>query len=330
MECRSVYISPPIVFHGSRKVHSSELEIKFGKSPGAIKKLCGVVNRFEFGERENLVTCGVKVVRQLLDRDQIASESISGIIAAADATAPTFLPSWAVCVAEDLGLANISATTLQVGCNGSIQALELAYSQVRSNSIDGRDSAYVILVGDHTSIINDPLNWNTSIFFSDCVAALVVSSRPLAASAFTLNRVRTTILGGDGFDAINLPNPYYSGTAALTQRLIMAGSDVFRFAASVLDCVSTLLEEESFGPSDYLIPHQGNLRMLQKMIGRRGLRSEQVYTSGISTVGNTSVASVIFGFRDFVDSAQCSSFSRVLLLGFGAEKQIGVAELLRL
>ena len=92
MECRSVYISPPIVFHGSRKVHSSELEIKFGKSPGAIKKLCGVVNRFEFGERENLVTCGVKVVRQLLDRDQIASESISGIIAAADATAPTFLP----------------------------------------------------------------------------------------------------------------------------------------------------------------------------------------------------------------------------------------------
>lgn len=110
----------------------------------------------------------------------------------------------------------------------------------------------------------------------------------------------------------------------------MAGSNVFRFATSILDHVSVLLGEETFGQSDYLIPHQANLRMLQKMFGQRGLRSEQVYTKGIGTVGNTSVASVMFGFRDFVDSMHSSNFSRVLLLGFGAEKQVGVAELLRM
>jgi 3-oxoacyl-[acyl-carrier-protein] synthase-3 len=74
----------------------------------------------------------------------------------------------------------------------------------------------------------------------------------------------------------------------------MTGRDVFKHAVKAMeDAVVTLLERNGITIDDVnlMIPHQANIRILNKLMERLGVSREKVYIN-VNKYGNTSAASI--------------------------------------
>jgi 3-oxoacyl-[acyl-carrier-protein] synthase-3 len=99
----------------------------------------------------------------------------------------------------------------------------------------------------------------------------------------------------------------------------MSGRDVFKYAVRAMeDVVRQLLERHQLSISDIslLIPHQANIRILNKLTDCLGATADQVFCN-VDKYGNTSAASIPIALDEAVRQGRIQQGDKVLLCAFG-------------
>lgn len=299
---------------GSTRITNSDLSEKIGLSPDEIERKTGIKNRFHCDvERENIYVLMAAAANQALRSAGLGVGDISGVFTASNPTGEFLLPNFASVVASVLGMGPFYTGGNSTGCSGGLVALDLAFNKLHRDASMELSRNYLVLAGDQTSSIVKPGSLD-EFLFSDGASALVVTNnvdvegyyRVETLNNFTFhNRADSLKLGRKGF-------------------LEHDGRSIYKFATRSLGVILDLMGEESFPSDAYLIPHQANLRIIEKLA--RGIDPKRVYKDGIVNVGNTSPASVFMGLED-VNRRGLSSLRSLVLATFGEGLTVAVGKL---
>ncbi|HEB68556.1 MAG TPA: ketoacyl-ACP synthase III [Desulfobulbus sp.] len=200
------------------------------------------------------------------------------------------MPSTACFVQAEIGAENAFAFDINAACSGFLYGLDLA-----DKYITARPDMKILLIGSET--LSAHVDWsdrNTCILFGDGAGAVVLTgsdSRGVQASKLYSDGRLWNLLYMDSSESLNpdLVQKNYQGC-----HIQMSGRDVFKFAVrSMEEAVKKLLIRENLTVDDLalVIPHQANIRILNKLMERLAISADKVYVN-VDRYGNTSAASI--------------------------------------
>ena len=99
----------------------------------------------------------------------------------------------------------------------------------------------------------------------------------------------------------------------------MEGREVFKYAVKAMEeAIILLLDQEqvALDAIKLVIPHQANIRILNKLVERLGIRAEKVFIN-VQKYGNTSAASIPIALDEANRGSRMQPGDIVLLCSFG-------------
>ena len=232
----------------------------------------------------------VKAVQELLKKTNTKPEKIELLICPT-ITGDYPFPATANIVAYETGLVNSFSYDINAACSGFIYALEIA-----SRSVESGAYKKVIVVGsDMMSAITNYSDRSTCPLFGDAAAAVLIE--PTVEETGVMDR----ILGVDGvgikflhLKAGGSLNPIsHAAIDENEQYLYQEGKVVFKAAVSKMADISVeMMKKNNLSPEEtWLVPHQANMRIIEAVAHRMGIKREQVMIN-IDRYGNTTAATI--------------------------------------
>lgn len=310
--CRIIGIGSSL---GSRRITNNELEARPGIMASEIETKTGVKYRFHCDPKlENLCVLMASAADQSLKSANKSVEEINGIFSACNPTGDFLLPNVSSIVASLLNSSPFYNGGNATGCSGGLIALGMAQNKLVDDSLHGRIKNYLVIAGDETSVI---IRQGTpdEMLFSDGASALVISNDKNNDHYYSVKSVDNTTYH-EKADALKLKR----GNLFLEHD----GRAVYAFATRSMKSILRMLGAREFPAGRYFIPHQANLRIIEKL--SEGIDPSLVYRDGIINIGNTSPASVFIGLED-VSRKRLSVYNELILATFGEGLTVAVAEL---
>jgi 3-oxoacyl-[acyl-carrier-protein] synthase-3 len=217
-------------------------------------------------------------------------------------------PSLACQIQHRLGIpTTCGAFDMSVGCAGFVFAMITACQYVQT----GLAKKVLVIGVEDCSRNMEPENKEerrVNILFGDGAGAAVVGEVSegygLLAQSF----------GSDG-----------SGSEYMREdehhRPSMDGQAIFTFASTQIPIVvkdALSKANMTLEDLDYLVPHQANLRIIEKAVHNLGFSIEKTATHAIQYYGNTSSASVALALYDEVKAGKIKQGDNIVLAGFGS------------
>ncbi len=249
-----------------------------------IRERTGIHTRHILAEGETTSDMAVAACERALAAAGYSAGDIDGIVVATS-TPDCSMPSVATKVQQKLGFTG-AAVDVSAACTGFIYALATAHGWLQMGL-----AQRVLVVG--AEAMSKIVNWNdrgTCILFGDGAGAVVLEvsenkpKRGIHALFLHANGALAPLLGTDGGVAS-------SQTAG---HLFMSGQEVFRhgvekMAAATTHTLSTI--DKTVADIDWLIAHQANARMIQKIAKNLSVPEEKCVVT-VPFHGNTSAASI--------------------------------------
>ncbi len=229
------------------------------------------------------------------------------IVASSTPDYPGSFPSTATVVQHKLVASRAAAFDLGAVCSGFAYALHVAAQMVMTGA-----NKYVLVVGAET--LSPILNWDdrsTAVLFGDGAGAVVVGE--VSENYGYLGGV----LGADGSGGPLLCVPR---TGEHPGTIYQNGKEVYKFAVTIMGEVALqAVAAAGLLPSDidFLIPHQANIRIIDKAAERMGLSRDKVIVN-LDRNGNTSAASIPLALDEAVKSGRIQPGHVLVFVGFGA------------
>src|SRR5690349_4425436 len=229
-------------------------------------------------------------------------------------TPDIIFPSTACLLQHRLGANGCPAFDVNAACSGFVYALSIADQFIRSGMVKN-----ALVVGAET--LTRMIDWSdrgTCVLFGDGAGAVVLKADSEAG-------IISTHLHADGGKKELLYNPKGVSVGFDTSlpnagvKVLMAGSDVFKYAVKALDSVvdetlkANQLDKHDL---DWLIPHQANLRIIEATAKRLDMPMERVIIT-VDKHGNTSAGSVPLALDEAVRSGKVQRGQMLLLEAFG-------------
>ena len=230
---------------------------------------------------------------------------------------PGSFPSTATVVQEALGAKRAGAFDLGAVCAGFSYALHVGAQMVRSGA-----NRRVLVIGAET--FSRILNWDdrsTAVLFGDGAGAAVLG--PVTEGGYLGG-----VLGADGSGG-SLLNVASGGSRhplthdcldARANTVFQNGREVYKFAVRIMgEAAAQAVEGVGLKTTDVdlFIPHQANIRIIEKAAERMGLPMEKVFVN-LDRYGNTSAASIPLALDEAVKTGRVHRGDLVVLVGFGA------------
>ncbi len=303
---------------GELVVPNDDLAEAVGSSDEWIRRRTGIVTRRRAPRDVLVQDLAEQAGRDALETAGIEPGEIDAVIVSTVSwMQPT--PGMAPVVAARLGISpSAAAYDVNAGCAGYCYGIGQADAMVRSGL-----ARHVLVIGaEKLSDYGDPTERSISFIIGDGAGATVIgpSDEP---------GIGPTIWGSDGTqsDAITMTHSWldfkYAGpdehVAWPTAR--QEGQKVFRWATSVVpEAAGRAIAAAGLQPEDIdvFIPHQANLRIIDGMIPRLGLRDDVVVARDIVDTGNTSGASVPLATERLLREGAAKGGQYALQFGFGA------------
>ena len=229
-------------------------------------------------------------------------------------TPDLIFPSTACLLQHRLGANGCPAFDVNAACSGFIYALSVADQFIRSGMVKN-----ALVVGAETlSRMVDWTDRGTCVLFGDGAGAVVLQADAEAG-------VISTHMHADGGKKDLLYNPAGVSVGFDTSlpnagvKVLMAGSDVFKYAVKALDSVvDETLAANGLDKTDldWLIPHQANLRIIEATAKRLQMPMDRVIVT-VDRTGNTSAGSVPLALDEAVRSGRVQRGQLLLLEAFG-------------
>ena len=228
------------------------------------------------------------------------------------------LPSTACLIQRNLKASRAIAFDLAAACSGFLYGLSVADLYVRSGTC-----RKALVVG--TEVMSSVVDWTdrgTCILFGDGAGAVLIEPSDDDRG------ILSTHLHSDGdlWDLVCVPGggsrlPASSSMLANRQQFVkMKGNETFKVAVRTLEATAReALEANKMGVDDVdlFIPHQANVRIVNAVMERLGLRKYRAFLN-IDRYGNTSAASIPLALDEAVRAGRISPGSRILMVAFGS------------
>ena len=228
------------------------------------------------------------------------------------------LPSTACLIQRNLKASRAIAFDLAAACSGFLYGLSVADLYVRSGTC-----RKALVVG--TEVMSSVIDWtdrSTCILFGDGAGAVLVEPSDDDRG------ILSTHLHSDGdlWDLVCVPGggsrlPASAAMLADRQQFVkMKGNETFKVAVRTLEATAReALEANKMGVDDVdlFIPHQANVRIVNAVMERLGLRKDRAFLN-IDRYGNTSAASIPLALDEAVRAGRISPGSRILMVAFGS------------
>lgn len=226
------------------------------------------------------------------------------------------MPSCACLVQKEIGAVNAYALDVNAACSGFLFALSMAEKHILVSP-----QLKILVVGAET--LSSRVDWqdrNTCVLFGDAAGAVVLGGSEmgdgLIAEKMFSDGTLHNLLYIDGPQSLNpaLRNENYEGSC-----IKMAGKDVFKYAVNAMEnAVRVVLADAGVDISqvNLIVPHQANIRIINKLTQKLGVDSEKVYIN-VSKYGNTSAATIPLALDEANREGRLQSGDYIMLCAFG-------------
>ena len=255
------------------------------------------------------------VAKQLLEKSGISAEELDFIILAT-MTPDSMMPSTAARVQAKIGAHKAFAYDLTAACSGFIFALSTAEKFISSGAYSKG-----LVIGSET--MSKALDWSdrsTAVLFGDGAGGVLLeaSEQPhFLAESLNSDGSRSECLT---YGQTGLISPF-SNQEKPDAFLRMDGRAVFDFAIrDVAKSIKNTIVESPLSAEelDYLLLHQANIRILDKMARKIGVDRDKL-PANMMKYGNTSAASIPILLSECVEEGliHLDGSQKILLSGFG-------------
>lgn len=295
-------------------VTNKHLEQVVDTSDEWIRTRTGIQTRHIGKNGEFTYVLASRAAEKALEMAQILPEDIDLIIVGT-VSSHMLMPSSACFVQAEIGATNAYAYDINAACSGFLYAMDLADKYIQSDK-----EMKVLVIG--SEVLSSRVNWkdrNTCILFGDGAGAAVVGyddRRGLIGSNLFSDGKLWNLLYMHTAESLNpdLKVPGWSGA-----HIVMEGREVFKHAVKAMeDAVNGLLEREHLTIDEIklVIPHQANVRILNKLVERLEIPSDKVFINA-PQYGNTSAASIPIALDEANRSGMIKTDDLVLFCSFG-------------
>ena len=310
-----------------RVVTNDDLVTQFGiqTSDEWIRERTGIRSRRIAAPDEATSDMAVAASREALAQAGLKAEDVE-LIVVGTITPDMQFPACAAFVQAKLGASNATAFDVSAACAGSIYALAVADSMVRTGAVKN-----ALVIG--AELLTRIVNWedrSTCVLFGDAAGAMVLvpEKRPergiLSTHLHTDGRLADILcIPGGGslrpFDKMVLQEKAMFVT--------MKGGEVFKVAVRALEAVAhEALSANGLKPADvdHVIAHQANLRILDAVMKRLEIPLSKCHVN-IDQVGNTSSASVPLTLDQANRAGELRDGQIVLMMAIGGGMSWGSA-----
>ncbi|MFV0559165.1 MAG: beta-ketoacyl-ACP synthase III [Enterococcus sp.] len=254
-----------------------------------------------------------ETAKKLLDQRNLLPEQLDFIIVAT--MSPDYLtPSVAVQIQGRLGASNAMGFDISAACSGFVYAMSLGEKLIRCGASCG-----LVIGGETLSKLIDWTDRSTAVLFGDGAGGVLLeatTTQHLLAENLQADGTRYTSLtaGGKGNK-----NPFYKEESESSYYLQMDGRAIFDFAVrDVANNIKDTLQHQEAHEVDYLLLHQANQRIIEK-IARKVKLPKEKFLVNMTKYGNTSAASIPILLDEAVkqDVIQLGSDQTILFAGYG-------------
>ncbi|MBP2621375.1 beta-ketoacyl-ACP synthase III [Streptococcus panodentis] len=264
---------------------------------------------------ESTSDLAAKVAEQLLSKAGISARELDFIIVAT-ITPDSLMPSTAARVQAKIGAAKAFAFDLTAACSGFVFALAAGEKFIAS----GRYQKGLIIGSETLSKTVDWSDRSTAVLFGDGAGGVLLERASeqhfLAESQFTDGSRGDSLTCG----TVGLASPF-SDKEENQIYLTMDGRAIFDFAIrDVAQSIKQTIEDSPVTAEeiDFLLLHQANIRILDKMAKKLGVAREK-FPANMMEYGNTSAASIPILLSECADQGllKLDGSQTILLSGFG-------------
>lgn len=255
-----------------------------------VRQVCGVEQRSFFTQNQikdekfpELLNeyMGYTAGKSALENGGIDPKTVDHLIYCSY-TPNRLMPNPACMVAHYLGCPNISGFQMNTACSSFLDGLGIAYLMIKS----GEYRRILVIASDLMSHNIDFGDVTTAILFGDGAAAAVVEKTSGDENTGILSYSAQTNYNNDML-IMDYAKPIKMGGGPLVQR-----NAVNAMAESLNRALNKA--NMKFADVRYLIPHQANLRIIQRLADKLAIPYERLVQSVVFT-GNASCASVGIG-----------------------------------
>jgi 3-oxoacyl-[acyl-carrier-protein] synthase-3 len=233
------------------------------------------------------------------------------------------VPSTASIVQKRLGIKDVAAMDLNVGCSGFVYGLALANGLIAT----GVSKCVLLVAAERLSWYLDWTDRNTGVLFGDGSGAVIMEQGADDEGVLAVD------IGNNGAAAGALMVENFGTSIDRLQNDMLElafsfdGREIFKRATlGMMLSSNNVLEEtgKTIDDVDIVIPHQANLRIIQAVGHKLGVDPEKVFTN-VDRYGNTSAASIPIALSEAMDGGRIEPGSLILMPAFGAGLSRGAA-----
>ena len=296
---------------------NQDLESIVDTSDEWISTRTGIKSRYIAEDGETTSTLATEAARRALDMAGVKPQEIDMIVVGT--TSPDMImPNTGALVQKHLGASNAFGFDVYAACSGFVYALTIADKFVKENP----EKKILAIGSELLSSITDWQDRNTCVLFGDAAGAALVSG-----SNDGERGILSTHLHSDGclWELLHIPGGgcVYPPSAEMAEKrdycIRMHGNEVYKHAVrSLTEVAQEALVANQLDPEDVdlFIPHQANMRIMNKVAERLKISPDRVYIN-IERYGNTSSASIPVALDEANRSGRLKPGDLVLLDAFG-------------
>lgn len=258
---------------------------------------------------------GINAVDRLLESTGTKPEEVDLLICATSNPDYRF-PSTGSIIAHECHLANAYAYDIQAACAGFLVALQDASAYIRS----GMYKKVVVVAAEKMSSMTNYKDRTTCPLFGDAAACMLLEpSEEKVGVIDGVFHIDGTGLPHLVMKAGGSAKPATHETIDADEHYIyQEGRAVYKHA--VTDMLTSSIDVATrngltMEDVDWLVPHQANLRIIEAVSDRAGIKPEKVLVN-IEHYGNTSAASIPLCINEFKDKLKKGD--KMILTAFGA------------
>lgn len=302
-----------------RVVDNDELSKIMDTNDEWIQAHTGIKTRHYAMGEENTSTLASEVGELLLKKSGLTADQIDLIILST-ITPDALTPATATIVQAKLGAKNAIAFDISAACAGFVFGLSTAEKFMRS----GRYQNAMIISAETNSKMMDFNDRTSAVFFGDGAGGVILSADTDEQDFFVDEELATLAEKNEYIHSGRIPalTDVKVNNFPTIDAFFQSGRDVFSFATGVVppQMIDILDRNHLREDIDYVVCHQANLRIIEKISETINIPIEKFVTN-VEEYGNTSSAGIPMAL-DQLQTKDAKS-KTVLMTGFGAGLDYG-------
>ena len=286
----------------TKEVTSKILAKKFNTTEEYIYKVCGIKKRIYAKKEDTLETMAYKASIDAIKNGNVNYTDIDLIIVSTTTT-NEMMPGISYKVQALLNIENCMCMDILAGCNGFINAFDIAYNYIEIGKIN---TALVIGVEKLSTAVNSK-DMSTAILFGDGVGATIITKSEKKRKYYSK-------IKSQGQEAEYL-------TYEVGKKLTMDGTKIYKYAVSeVPKIINETLNDAKLDIKDinHIVLHQSNTRIMNSTAKKLSIPKEKIF-SNIENVGNTFCASIPIALTEI----NINKGEYLLMCGYGGGLNMG-------